>query len=487
MTIFNSLKAKLILLAGIPILGLIISAIIAMQGITSLESSINAFSKKRLPITQLISEVRIQMNAISRLVWQALASQDQSSQTKTKANIQNRIAELEVRFTDLSNIGLVSANKINLEKLRSLWNPQKEKYQFIVANLNNENAINLQNKMVETIAPADEITEILLAMGKIMDQANKNTTQEAQTVINQVKMIMISCSIIVSIIGFLWATLLNINLNKTFSKISDDLDMAGTQVESASEEMSKSSQLLSSSSVEGAASLEETVASLDEINTQVSLNSERSLLAQNLSSSAKTLSQTGESQLKNLLTSISEIEVSSNKIQDIIGIIDDIAFQTNLLSLNAAVEAARAGDQGKGFAVVADAVRSLSQRTANSAKEISKLISESAVKTVSGVQLASSSHKVLQEVFTVIEKLANLNNEIAIASKEQSLGLQQISIAINQLDSATQSNAAAAEETSSTAEELSAQSRELHKLVNQLVCVVHGSEVNHAVVKKTSI
>lgn len=474
MKIFKGLRGKLILLAGLPVVGLMVAAFIAINGIRSLEKVINGLSQKRIPITQLIGDVRIHSNAVSRLIWQNIASNSTQAQSKVDEHIYKRISDLEKCLNELENIGLVEENKRNLQKLKDQWSNQKQKYLSLLSGFSRLNNIELQHKMIETIESSNQMTEVLLAMGTVMVNTNKKTTEQADELTSQVKMIMVLCAIMFSIVSLLWVLFLNKQISKQFTKISDDLGLAGTQVASASEEMSKSSHMLSSSSIEGAASLEQTVASLDEINTQISLNTERTSMAQSLGFSAKQLSQSGESQIKNLLNSINEIDKSSKQIQDIIGIIDDIAFQTNLLSLNAAVEAARAGDQGKGFAVVADAVRNLSQRTANSAKEISKLISESSEKTVSGVNLASSSHQVLKEVFQVIAKLATLNDEIAVSSKEQSISLQQISIAISQLDTTTQSNAAAAEETSSTAEELSAQSRELHKLVNHLVQVVHG-------------
>ncbi|HWU41902.1 MAG TPA: methyl-accepting chemotaxis protein, partial [Bdellovibrio sp.] len=225
-------------------------------------------------------------------------------------------------------------------------------------------------------------------------------------------------------------------------------------------------------------SLEETVASLSEINSRVTLTTERAATAQALSNEAMSIADNGTEQIKNLMGSINEIDQCSKRIQEIITVIDDIAFQTNLLALNASVEAARAGEQGRGFAVVAEAVRSLSQRSASSAKEIASLINESADKTAHGVKLANVSHDVMKNILKTIEKLKVLNSEIAGSTQEQAEGLQQISLATNQLDTATQANAASAEQTSASASELMSQSKVLQQMVVDLNVLVRGEAVS---------
>ena len=159
---------------------------------------------------------------------------------------------------------------------------------------------------------------------------------------------------------------------------------------------------------------------------------------------------------------------------EIIAVIDDIAFQTNLLALNASVEAARAGEQGKGFAVVADAVRTLAQRSATSAKDISALIKDSVAKIEGGAQVANNNETVLKDMLVSIRKISELTSEVASMGSEQLSGVSQISKAVGQLDQASQTNAASAEETAASSERLREQSKSLQQVVSDLRRVVEG-------------
>lgn len=476
MSLFNGLRGKLLFLAGIPVLGLVIQTFLSVQGVHTLEAEIQGLSNKRIPITQMIGDLRAQTNAISRIVWQILASPDSSQVTAEKEKIQHRLEAMNKVLENLHAIGLVAKNQENLKKFEDIWLPIRDQYKLILDDVGKEQNSALLLRMFHTIEKSEQMTVILLEMGDVMIATNQASAKKSGEQADQVRFLMLAIGLVFASTAFVVAVFLSQNLNKTFANLSENLSQVGHNLSSASSEMSKSSLSLSSSSVQGAASLEETVASLEEINSQVTLNSERANQAQNLSLSTKTSSRAGESQLRDLLESINEIERSSRQIQDIIGIIDDISFQTNLLALNAAVEAARAGEQGKGFAVVAEAVRTLSQKSAASAREINQLIAVSAARTLKGVQLASVSHQAMQEILSNVDKLTTLNSEIAAASHEQAVGLQQISTATSQLDTTTQSNAAVAEETSAAAEELNAQSRELHKLVDHFVAVVKGTK-----------
>jgi chromosome segregation ATPase len=254
------------------------------------------------------------------------------------------------------------------------------------------------------------------------------------------------------------------------SKISD----AGSQVTAAIEQLSAAGQSLSQSSTQAAASLEETVASLEEMTSMVNLNSDNAKQAAALSTASRESAERGQTEIQSLVTSMVDISKSSRKIEEIINVIDDIAFQTNLLALNAAVEAARAGEQGKGFAVVAEAVRTLAQRSAEAAKDITTLIKDSVDQIDRGTKIADKSGSVMSDIVNSVKKVADLAAEISTGSSEQTTGIQQISKAMNHLDSSSQSNAASSEEIASTAEEISSQSMQMQKMMEDLGVMVTG-------------
>ena len=187
-----------------------------------------------------------------------------------------------------------------------------------------------------------------------------------------------------------------------------------------------------------------------------------------------------------VVTTMNAINESSQKIADIIGVIDGIAFQTNILALNAAVEAARAGDQGRGFAVVASEVRTLAQRSANAAKDIKGLISDSVKKIESGNTLVGKSGDTMKEIVTAIKRVNDIMAEIAAASGEQSQGIEEVSTAVSQMDEMTQQNAALVEEAAAAAESLQSQADQLTQRVSQFRLASDSSRVSHKPVARLS-
>ena len=236
-------------------------------------------------------------------------------------------------------------------------------------------------------------------------------------------------------------------------------------ISSASSEIASGNADLSSRTEQQASSLEETASSMEELTGTVRLNAENAEQANSLASQASSIAVNGGNMIQRVVETMGSINESAQKISDIIGVIDGIAFQTNILALNAAVEAARAGEQGRGFAVVASEVRTLAQRSAEAAKDIKELISDSVDKIGSGNTLVKQSGDTMGEVVTSIKRVNDIMSEIAAASSEQSNGINEISKAVTQMDEMTQQNAALVEEAAAAAESMRQQAAQLSERV----------------------
>jgi methyl-accepting chemotaxis protein len=231
-------------------------------------------------------------------------------------------------------------------------------------------------------------------------------------------------------------------LAEIFEKVRASSDV----INQAAREIAAGHVNLSQRTEEQATTLEETASGMEELSATVKQNAESCQLASGLSRSADEVAQRGAQTVHRVVERMAMIDTSSRKIADIIGVIEGIAFQTNILALNAAVEAARAGEQGRGFAVVASEVRSLAQRSAQAAKEIKGLIEESAGNVSEGGKLVHEAGRIINEVVTGVQKVTELVAQIAVASKEQSSGVHEINKAIMQMESVTQQNAALVEQ-----------------------------------------
>ena len=222
---------------------------------------------------------------------------------------------------------------------------------------------------------------------------------------------------------------------------------------------------LSSRTEQQASSLEETASSMEELTAAVKQNADNALAARSLASAASAVAVKGGAVVSEVVQTMGSINDSSRKIADIIGVIDGIAFQTNILALNAAVEAARAGEQGRGFAVVATEVRNLAQRSASAAKEIKGLIDDSVEKVGAGSKLVDQAGTTMQDVVDSVQRLSAIIGEITDASEEQRLGIEQVNEAISQMDQVTQQNAALVEEAAAAANAMQDQAAQLSHAV----------------------
>ncbi|KAB2928587.1 MAG: PAS domain S-box protein [Dechloromonas sp.] len=257
--------------------------------------------------------------------------------------------------------------------------------------------------------------------------------------------------------------------NSTVARLRDIIDqirVATDAINTAAQEIAAGNQDLSSRTEEQASSLEETASSMEQLTSTVRQNAENARQASELAGSAQGVAAKGGEVVDQVVQTMSAIHQSSSRIADIIGVIDGIAFQTNILALNAAVEAARAGEQGRGFAVVATEVRNLAQRSAAAAKEIKELISDSVIKVETGNRLAEQAGKTMQEVLASIRRVAGIMGDISSASREQSAGIDQVCLAVNQMDEVTQQNAALVEQAAAAAESLEEQAHGLARAVS---------------------
>ncbi len=240
-------------------------------------------------------------------------------------------------------------------------------------------------------------------------------------------------------------------------------------INAAAKEIASGNGDLSARTEQQAASLEETASSMEQLTGTVKQNAENARQANQLSIGASDIARKGGDVVGQVVSTMQAIHQSSRKIVDIIGVIDGIAFQTNILALNAAVEAARAGEQGRGFAVVAAEVRSLAQRSAAAAKEIKTLINDSVEKVGNGTALVEQAGKTMEEIVVGVKRVTDIMGEITAASQEQSGGIEQVNQAITQMDETTQQNAALVEEVSAAARSLEEQSGSLVAAVSRFV------------------
>ncbi|MBK1716276.1 hypothetical protein CKO27_01155 [Thiocystis violacea] len=240
---------------------------------------------------------------------------------------------------------------------------------------------------------------------------------------------------------------------------------ASEAIGSAAGEIASGNSDLSGRTEEQAANLEETASSMEQLNATVKQNAQNADQANRLARNANSVAARGGEMVTRVVETMGGIQDSSRRIADIIGVIDSIAFQTNILALNAAVEAARAGEQGRGFAVVASEVRGLAGRSAQAAKEIKELISDSVGKVEGGVQLATQAGDTMGEILHSFQQVTGLVGEISNASREQSTGIEQVTQAVAQMDEVTQQNAALVEEAAAAAESLEDQTRVLAQAI----------------------
>src|SRR5476649_1576407 len=255
-------------------------------------------------------------------------------------------------------------------------------------------------------------------------------------------------------------------MRDSLADIVGQVRSATDTIASASDQIVAGNLDLSARTEQQASSLEQTAASMEELTSTVKQNADSARQANQLAVSASEIAQKGGMVVSQVVDTMDAINASSRKIVDIIGVIDGIAFQTNILALNAAVEAARAGEQGLGFAVVASEVRNLAQRSATAAKEIKELIGNSVEKVDAGSKLVEQAGTTMEDVVVSVRRVTDIMGEITAAGREQSSGIEQVNIAIAQMDTVTQQNASLVEEATAASQSMQDQAGALARLVS---------------------
>ena len=305
---------------------------------------------------------------------------------------------------------------------------------------------------------------------KVADEINTQNDKDIVTT----NIMLISINILAIVLLLIFGLMISDMITRPIKTAIDNLNDGMREVSSASTQVAAASQQLAEGTSEQAAAVQETSSTLEETSSMVNQNRENTQEAAALAKQAKQYAEKSSSEMSEMAQSMSELKNSSNEIAKIIKVIDEIAFQTNILSLNAAVEAARAGDAGKGFAVVAEEVRNLAQRSAQAAKDTAVIIESNIELSEGSVVIAKKVRESVESIEDQAKKVSDLLDEISVATNEQAQGVDQINKAVAQMEIVLSGNAQTAEESASASRSLSDQAINVKEIVDTLVVLVDG-------------
>jgi len=460
----------------------IAACFVAVVGVTGFlynsksTSEIKLMYQDNLKPIQELSMMRVNANANATNLLSIILETNPQKMQAYKADLDKRVGENTELLNSYEATGLSPEETTEL----SVFKEAKAKYfnsrtKTLNLALANKNDLAWNTYKNETYPDAMAYNA---SLGRLCDM---NVKAADEKFIKSEKNATTSAVVLLATIFSSFALLISLGLmisnmiTKPIKQAIDGLNIGTEEVSSAASQVAAASQQLAEGTSEQAASVQETSSTLEETSSMVHQNRENTLQAATLAKQAKQYAEKSNSEMGRMSTSMTELKNSSNQIAKIMKVIDEIAFQTNILSLNAAVEAARAGDAGKGFAVVAEEVRNLAQRSAQAAKDTAVIIDSNISLSDSSVVIANAVRESVESIGEQATKVSDLLDEISVATNEQAQGVEQINKAVAQMEIVLSSNAQTAEEAASASCALSEQAVNVKDIVNTLIALVDGA------------